>query len=212
VNDGELAQAERSALCDLLVEVGPGHPTLCEGWTSADLAAHLVVRERKPLAAAGILGGPLQGHGERVRQKIRDHTPYAQLVERVRSGPPPWLRPVDGAMNLSEFFIHHEDVRRGTGSTEPRSAADVAELEGRLWAMQGRRTKFLTRRLEDVDLTLDDDRGEAKHIGGGSRPVTLRGRPGELVLFLSGRRDAARVELEGEPAAVEELRNGRLGL
>ena len=32
------AQIERQELCDLFESVGPDHPTLCEGWTAADLA------------------------------------------------------------------------------------------------------------------------------------------------------------------------------
>jgi hypothetical protein len=37
---------ERLELCDLLGELGPSVPTLLEGWTAHDLAAHLVLRER----------------------------------------------------------------------------------------------------------------------------------------------------------------------
>src|SRR5882762_622635 len=36
---------ERRELCDLFLELGPDAPTLCEGWTTLDLAAHLVLRE-----------------------------------------------------------------------------------------------------------------------------------------------------------------------
>ena len=36
------------ALCDLFEEVGPDAPTLCGDWTTRDLAAHLVMRERRP--------------------------------------------------------------------------------------------------------------------------------------------------------------------
>jgi uncharacterized protein (TIGR03083 family) len=39
-----LAQEERNELCDLMLETGPDAPTLCEGWTTRDLAAHLVIR------------------------------------------------------------------------------------------------------------------------------------------------------------------------
>src|SRR5262249_33102419 len=60
------ARDERTALCALLGETGPGAPTLCEGWRTGDLAAHLVMRERRPDAAAGLLGGPLAGHTRRV--------------------------------------------------------------------------------------------------------------------------------------------------
>ena len=50
-----VASDERAALCDLLDELGPDQPTLCEGWQTRDLAAHLVVREHRLDAAPGIL-------------------------------------------------------------------------------------------------------------------------------------------------------------
>ncbi len=211
--NADLAQLERGRLADLFLEVGPDHPTLCEGWTTADLAAHLVLRERKPLAAPGIvLGGRLGDYSEKVRVDLRDSTSYTDLVEQVRGGPPTLIRPLDGAINLSEYFIHLEDVRRGAGTGDPRPLAEVADVEDALWAMQGRRTRFLTRTLDDIDLTLALPDGEAKPIGGGSRPVTLTGRAGELTLFLAGRREAAQVELKGETEAVDEVRTGTLGI
>src|SRR3954452_12509995 len=45
---------ERRELADLLDRLGPGAPTLCEGWDTAHLAAHLVVRERRPDAMVGL--------------------------------------------------------------------------------------------------------------------------------------------------------------
>ena len=213
MSNADLAQLERGRLCDLFLEVGPDHPTLCEGWTTADLAAHLVVRERRPDSAPGILiGGAVGRYAERVRTGVRDGTAWEDLVARVRSGPPALIRPLDGAINLSEYFIHLEDVRRGAGDPTPRPADDIADVEAALWAMQGQRTKFLTRKLDDVDLTLALPDGEQKHVGGGSRAVTMTGRSGELTLFLSGRRDAAQVELTGETPAVDELRTGPLGI
>ena len=50
---GSLAVHERRALADLLGELGPDAPTCCEGWTTAHLAAHLVVRDRRPDAMPG---------------------------------------------------------------------------------------------------------------------------------------------------------------
>lgn len=48
------ARRERRALVATFREVGPQAPTLCEGWNTTDLAAHLVVRERRLDATAGI--------------------------------------------------------------------------------------------------------------------------------------------------------------
>ena len=53
-----LSQRERWALCDLLTELGPDSPTLCAGWRSADLAAHLLTRERRPDTALGAVEKP----------------------------------------------------------------------------------------------------------------------------------------------------------
>ena len=82
------ARDERLALCALLDKSGPDAPTLCEGWRTADLAAHLVLRERRPDAALGIIGGPLAGYTDRVRRGMVARNPFALLVETIRTGPP----------------------------------------------------------------------------------------------------------------------------
>ncbi|MEN3358667.1 MAG: hypothetical protein V7637_2649, partial [Mycobacteriales bacterium] len=48
------ASAERAAVADLLDSLGPDAPTLCEGWSTYDLAAHLALRDRVPAAWPGI--------------------------------------------------------------------------------------------------------------------------------------------------------------
>ncbi|HWM99593.1 MAG TPA: maleylpyruvate isomerase family mycothiol-dependent enzyme, partial [Streptosporangiaceae bacterium] len=80
------SREERSALCALLDKTGPDAPTLCEGWTTGDLAAHLVLRERRLDAAAGVAGGPLAGYTARVQQRIRNRIPFPDLVRIIRSG------------------------------------------------------------------------------------------------------------------------------
>src|SRR5580698_6758057 len=110
-----LHRSERNALCDLFMRVGPVAPTLCEGWTTTDLATHLVVRERKPLAALGLVLSPLADTLQKTMASTTAANSYEKLVAMVRSGPPSVLRPFDAAMNMNEYFIHHEDVRRGSG-------------------------------------------------------------------------------------------------
>ncbi|WP_230208172.1 TIGR03085 family metal-binding protein [Microlunatus sp. Gsoil 973] len=110
------AKDERVALCDLLVEVGPDAPTLCAGWNAHDLAAHLWIRETDPVGASGILAKPLAGLTERRMAETKTRWSYEELVERIRNGPARFsvfaIPGVDEPANSTEFFVHHEDVRR----------------------------------------------------------------------------------------------------
>ena len=64
--DVPLDTQERRELCDLFDELGPSVPTLLEGWTAHDLAAHLVLRERDLVAGPClVLPGPFQRFAER---------------------------------------------------------------------------------------------------------------------------------------------------
>ena len=202
-------RSERNALCDLFTRVGPVAPTLCEGWTTTDLATHLVVRERKPVAALGLVLSPLAATLQKTMSAMSAANSYEKLVAMVRSGPPSVLRPFDAAMNMSEYFIHHEDVRRGSGDTTPRPVADIADVEENLWRSLGRgRYKV----LGNTGLDLIHVDGRVAHVRPGTTTATLSGRPGEIVLYLSGRKSAAQVELGGPSEAVAALRDARFGI
>src|SRR3954464_10979654 len=103
------SRAERDALCDLFVLLGPEAPTLCEGWNGRDLAAHLVVRERRPDAALGLVVRRLAGRMERVMANEAKR-PWIDLLRRVRSGPPRFspmsIGPVEQRVNTTEYFVH----------------------------------------------------------------------------------------------------------
>jgi uncharacterized protein (TIGR03085 family) len=185
------SQRERWALCDLLTELGPDSPTLCAGWRSADLAAHLLTRERRPDAALGVVTnwGPFKAWTTRVRDGARDTETWATLVSRVRSGPPHLLRRLDPAINTVEYFVHHEDLRRAQPGWQPRDLGTADEAE--LW----RRARSIGK------LTLHPPAGRLEPSG--SEPVvlskkggpTVKGPVGEVVLWLLGRKEAARVEV-----------------
>ncbi len=204
------ASSERQALADLMLEVGPDAPTLCEGWTVADLAAHLVLRERRPDAAAGIVVPALADYTARVQRIVRDARPFRALVEQFRSGPPAPLRMLDEAVNAVELFVHHEDVRRaGDEPLAPRRLD--ARSERLLWARL-RWLSLLARRRVPCGLTLEAPDVGRVVVRSGEPHVTLTGRPGELVLFMTGRQRAADVEADGPADAEAALRGARLGL
>ena len=197
-----VATDERAALCDLLDELGPDQPTLCEGWQTRDLAAHLVVREHRLDAAPGILIPAFAGHTKRV-QDTYARRPWRELVDLVRGGPPVWwptrVPAVDKLVNSIELFIHHEDVRRGQEGWAPREPDAVRDAA--LWAGLKRAGKMTLRRTP-VGLVLTRPGGnEPVVVKRGPNTVTVTGEPGELLLFAFGR-DAARVEFDGEQSAI----------
>lgn len=206
-----VASQERAALCDLFDELGPNEPTLCTGWETRDLAAHLVVRERRPDSAPGILLSPFAGYTKRVQDSYA-RRPWRELVDLVRGGPPLWwptrLPALDSAVNSIEFFVHHEDARRGQAGWEPRKP-DPARDEV-LWTGL-RRSSKLTLRRTPVGLVLRRPDGQEIVVRRGPNTVTVVGEPGELLLFATGRA-AARVEYEGEQAAIGAVQGLRRGL
>ena len=206
------AQAERNALADTKLERGPDAPTLCEGWAARELAGHLIVREGRNLPASlGIFVGPLKSYSDK-KQKAATDGPWSRAVETIRNGPPKGTmghKPkVDGAMNTIEYFVHHEDVRRGTDGWEPRTlpAEQAEDLWTRLSTQFGKR---LTRK-SPVGVKVRHTDGREVVVKEGPNPVTVVGDPGELVLYLFGR-SASRVEVQGDPADVAQL-TGSLGI
>lgn len=206
----ELLQAERSALCDVLDSVGPDAPTLCEGWTAADLAAHLIVRERDLSAGPGILlPGPFARYTHRRMEGVKGRG-FAAQVERLRNGPPSWftLGPMAGA-NLMENFIHHEDLLRPQGGEQRQLPT---ELDAFLWKQLGRMGRLYLLRARGFGVQVATPDGRHRRLRGGEPAVTVTGLPSELVLFFTGRKDAALVELQGNPETIERLRAARLGI
>ena len=205
-------RAERLALCDLFVQRGEHAPTLCEGWDAGDLATHLYVREHRPDAAIGLVASPFAGHLDHVMKRTRSAQTFEVLVAKVRAGPPVWWRPFDMLANLNEYFVHHEDLRRGGGDTTPRPPADIADVENALWRALRQVARLSGRSLRPVGLDLVRENGETTHAVKGEPVAILRGRPGELSLYLSGRKSAAHVELDGPPEAAEALRQASFGI
>ncbi|MFI0740621.1 TIGR03085 family metal-binding protein [Streptomyces sp. NPDC021100] len=206
------AQRERLLLADLLETAGPNAPTLCQGWSARDLAAHVVVRERRSDAAAGVLFKPLAARLERVQAEFAAK-PYEELIQLIRTGPPrtsPFaLKQIDEAANTVEFYVHTEDVRRAQSDWTPRELDPV--FADALWARLEKMARVLGRKAP-VGVVLRRPDGRTAVGNRGVPVVTVTGEPGELTLFAFGRQAAARVELEGDEVAKAKLLAARLGL
>jgi uncharacterized protein (TIGR03085 family) len=209
------SKRERALLADLFDEVGPDAPTLCGDWTTRDLAAHLVMRERRPDAAPGVVVPLFAGYTDKVQASI-SAAEWSELVGKVRKGPQMWsptrLSAVDKAINTVEFFVHHEDVRRATDDWTPRELDQAACDDLRVAAKRGAR--MLVRGLK-VGLVLHptDTSDSSPIVVKSAEPTAaVTGPIGEIVLFIYGRKDVAQVEISGPDDAVEAVRSADLGL
>ncbi|HEX3781577.1 MAG TPA: TIGR03085 family metal-binding protein [Pseudonocardiaceae bacterium] len=196
-----VANDERRALCDLFEQVGPDVPTLCAGWQTRDLAAHLAVRDRRPDAAPGIMIPAFAGHTQRVQDTFAAK-PWTELVNLVRTGPPrlsPLAIPaLNELVNSAEYFIHHEDVRRGGEEWQPRPAD--ARRDAILWRTVGFSGRMSYKR-SPVGVVLRRPDGAEVQLHRGPSTVAIVGEPGELLLHVFGRA-AAQVSFDGEAAAI----------
>lgn len=208
------ATRERHRLADELEAVGPDAPTLCGGWDTRMLAAHIVLRDRRPDAAPGILIPAFAGHTERV-QKDLAKKPFDELVDEVRDGPPVWnparIPAVDRAMNSAEFFVHLEDVRRAQPKWDVRDLADdeVNDLYAALKRMAPRLTHSSP---VGITLTPDDDEHQPVVARSGDEMVTVSGPVGELVLWAFGRKPEAKVDIDGSDSAVAAAVDAKFSL
>ena len=204
------AQRERAALVTTMRAVGPDAPTLCGDWTTRELAAHLVVRERRLDATPGIAIPALAGYTDKVQRQTAATTDWDDLLDKLASGPPMYspFKVLDPVANMGEMFIHHEDVRRAQPGWEPRPLDDdtVRALSRPLRVMPR-----LTMAKAPGRVTLRTPQGQVLATIGRGPSVVITGEPQELLLFISGR-DAVRLDFEGDAASVAAVRAKRRAL
>jgi uncharacterized protein (TIGR03085 family) len=190
---------ERAALCDTLDKYGPDAPTLCVGWVTLDLAAHLVAREARSDAALGLVFPPLANHLQHVMDRYKTKG-YERLVAMLRTGPP-WMHRTGplATANVNENFVHHEDVRRASGEG-PRVIDD--EMDAILWRMLGFGARLAKKAVKGAAFTLRTPDGRERVVSTEGGAVTMTGPPSELALYMSGRKEAALVTIEGDPVAT----------
>jgi len=205
-----LARVERQQLCDAALAVGPDAPTLCGDWDVRDLLAHLLVRERSPLGAAGIQVAPLSPLTDRAMDRATSRE-FPALVEAVRKARTPLALPlVDDVVNTLEFFVHHEDIRRAQPGWAPRALSRAEESA--LWTAIKVGGRGLVRPAAVPVTIRRADGGATAVLRGGADPVVLTGLPSEIVLFLFGRRQTRGLSLTGPDTVIAALRAADLGL
>lgn len=196
-----MVHAERAALTDDLARLDAGQwdaPSLCEGWTVHDVAAHLVdtARTTRINFVAGLVRARFDFDRQNARgvERERGASPQETLerLRRVASRTTTPPAPLD--TRLVEEVVHGEDIRRAVGlvrSYPQEAVVRALRLHARTPASFGG-AKELTARVRlsatDADLSI----GEGPAVTG---PVL------SLLLAVSGRRVAVE-ELDGPGLSV----------
>jgi uncharacterized protein (TIGR03085 family) len=119
------------------------------------------------------------------------------------------FEPIDALANTVEFFVHHEDVRRARAGWKARALS--TDLEVALAASLERMGGLLTRKARVGLLVAPNGRREIR-LHAGDPVVTVRGPIGEAVLYTYGRKDVARVTLDGNADATAAIAATPFGL
>jgi len=209
----DAVRAERLALCGLLDDLGPRAATLLPGWPTSRMAAHLLVRDTRPHVSVGMAIPALAGRTERTQRRVMVTVPYDEIVQRLRRGPPTInvaRLPGGWRVDLPEWFVHHEDVRRANDLGPRPDGHEQRDLDDGVWAVLPLLGPLLARRVDATVVLVSED-GRRRRVRRGRSTVEVHGRPSEILLALFGRRGVAVVHAIGEPGAVGAWESTRLG-
>lgn len=190
----EQTRVERIALIELLEQLGPEEwrtPSLCDGWTVRDVAAHLAYAPVATPVASVIdmtrarFSINKMIHDTAVRESRRNTGEILdQLRENVETDAKPMGMPLEAA--VSDSVVHQLDIRRPLGEPRPvpsdafRSAADFFAHTGfPASVVVGGNVK---KRIAGLRLVADDadwSHGEGPEVHASSEALMLMlaGRP-----------------------------------
>lgn len=208
---------ERQDLGATLRTLGPSAATLCAGWTTSELAAHIALRERSLAETAGRL--PVRRLHEIAARQVAGlvaREPYERIVAMIESGPPrysPWaLPPLREAVNLLEYVVHHEDARRGGGDLTPRPLPIARQRA--VWQRLRLAAPLTLARVGVGVVAVWPSHGQFRTLAArrGGPVVTITGDPVELALVAFGRQSAAAVDYDGAPSDIEVVSGAHIAL
>lgn len=192
----ELRDRQLQLCCDALAEVQPTAMTLCTGWSAHDVAIHLWLIKREPLAWPGMVTALFAGLTRRRADLVRTRWSYQILVDKLRLEPGaiacmPLDRYGDNLHSLGEYYVHTQDVARPAAITQP---VPDEQLQEALWSRTQAAAHKLQRRLPE-GLVLQHLDGRSALVGHTPVKIVVSSMPSELICWVYGRRTAASVTI-----------------
>jgi uncharacterized protein (TIGR03083 family) len=190
---------QRTRVADLLEGLSGQEwstPSLCDGWTVRDVAAHLTLAQMRPLAAVwGLIRARGSFDGMIRETAYRQARLPVEAYSALLRGMVGSRRKAPGVTELEpliDVLVHTQDIARPLGRTYPMPAPPAAAAADRVWSMG---YPFRARRrFAGFAFTATDANWRA---GAGPR---VEGPIGVILLTLTGR-TAALAELTGPGAA-----------
>ena len=197
-------RTQRLAVADLLESLDDGewrHPSLCDGWSVNDVAAHLTLQQVGLLDGLGMFARFPGGMNRAIRETARRQAARIsrpELVARIRASADSRRHNVGLSCleTLIDALVHGQDIARPLGRVLPVPPDAAALAADQVWRKGW--PFYPRRRLSGLRLAATDGEWTA---GEGSE---IRGTMGDLLLVLTGRGGAAVGDLDGD--GVSELR------
>jgi uncharacterized protein (TIGR03083 family) len=191
-------RTQRLAVADLLETLDAEewlHPSLCEGWSVQDVAAHLTLQQLGLIDGLAMFVRAPGGMNRVIREAARReaaHTSREEVVARIRASADSRRHNVGVTHRetLIDALVHGQDIARPLGRVLPVPSEAAALAADRVWSKGW--PFYPRRRLAGMRLAATDAPWAA-----GEGPE-VRGRLGDLLLVLTGRGATVLADLDGE--------------
>ena len=198
----QVIDAQRTSLADLLDDLSEQewrHPSLCDGWTVRDVAAHMTLQQLGARAAIVMTARYRGDIDKAVRESARERAAAlspGQLIAAIRATAGSRRRNfgVTYRETLIDALVHAQDIAIPLGRSHPRPPKAAAAAATRIWTMRWPPPFPASRAMRRFRVTATDTPWAAGHGPEVRAPISA-------ILLLSAGRRTALPELTGDGAA-----------
>lgn len=198
----QVIDAQRTSLADLLEDLSEQewrHPSLCDGWTVRDVAAHLTLQQLGARAAIAMMARYRGDIDKAVRESACERAAALsprQIIAAIRAttGSRRHNFGVTYRETLIDALVHAQDVAIPLGRSHPMPPEAAAAAATRIWTMHWPPPFPASRAMRRFRVTATDIAWAAGHGPEVRAPISA-------ILLLSAGRCTSRPDVTGDGAA-----------